>query len=81
MLTPCVRWDLDTCSIRIRSDPRVIPTSLYIYSSQLIFPRLRIVDADISTATIVGVSCSILVLLFLVQPFGEYPVHYANDHH
>ncbi|KAI4221389.1 MAG: hypothetical protein LQ349_007851 [Xanthoria aureola] len=32
---------------------------------------LRIVDADISTATIVGVSCSILVLLFLVQPFGD----------
>ncbi|KAL8867154.1 MAG: hypothetical protein Q9198_008625, partial [Flavoplaca austrocitrina] len=31
---------------------------------------LRIVDESISTATIVGVSCTILVLLFLVQPFG-----------
>lgn len=81
MLTACIRWDLDTCSIRIRSDPRVIPTSLYVDPSLLIFPSLRIVDDDISTATIVGVSCSILVLLFLVQPFGEYPVHYANDHH
>ncbi|KAL8860143.1 MAG: hypothetical protein Q9178_003407 [Gyalolechia marmorata] len=31
---------------------------------------LRIVDENISTATIVGVSCTILILLFLIQPFG-----------
>ncbi|KAL8671474.1 MAG: hypothetical protein Q9168_004024 [Polycauliona sp. 1 TL-2023] len=31
---------------------------------------LRIVDDSISTATIVGVSCAILILLFLIQPFG-----------
>ncbi len=58
-----------------------MPTSSYVCPSLLIFPSLRIVDDDISTATIVGVSCSILVLLFLVQPFGKYPLHYANDHY
>lgn len=31
---------------------------------------LKIVDESISTATIVGTSCGILVLLFLIQPFG-----------
>ena len=31
---------------------------------------LRVVDESISTATIVGTSCAILVLLFLVQPLG-----------
>jgi KUP system potassium uptake protein len=31
---------------------------------------LRVVRPDISTATIVGTSCGILVLLFLVQPLG-----------
>lgn len=31
---------------------------------------LRVVNPDISTATIVGVSCTILILLFLIQPFG-----------
>jgi KUP system potassium uptake protein len=28
------------------------------------------VKEDISTATTVGISCTILVLLFLIQPFG-----------
>lgn len=32
---------------------------------------LKIVDDGISTATIVGTSCGILVLLFLIQPFGN----------
>ncbi|KAL8648546.1 MAG: hypothetical protein Q9210_004926 [Variospora velana] len=31
---------------------------------------LRLVDESITTATIVGTSCAILVLLFLIQPFG-----------
>lgn len=31
---------------------------------------LKVVKEDISSATIVGVSCTILILLFLVQPFG-----------
>ncbi|KAL8807108.1 MAG: hypothetical protein Q9182_000941 [Xanthomendoza sp. 2 TL-2023] len=31
---------------------------------------LKIVDESISTATIVGTSCAILVLLFLIQPLG-----------
>ena len=31
---------------------------------------LKIVNQDITSATIVGVSCAILVLLFLMQPFG-----------
>ncbi|KAL9600862.1 MAG: hypothetical protein Q9219_002904 [cf. Caloplaca sp. 3 TL-2023] len=31
---------------------------------------LKIVDDGITTATIVGTSCAILVLLFLIQPFG-----------
>lgn len=31
---------------------------------------LKLVDESISTATIVGTSCAILVLLFLIQPFG-----------
>lgn len=34
------------------------------------FSRLNIVDATITTPTIVGVSCAILVLLFLIQPLG-----------
>ena len=32
--------------------------------------RLKVVNEDISTATIVGTSCGILVLLFLIQPLG-----------
>lgn len=32
--------------------------------------RLNVVDENITNATIVGVSCAILVLLFLIQPFG-----------
>ena len=31
---------------------------------------LKIVNEDISTATIVGTTCAILVLLFLIQPLG-----------
>lgn len=31
---------------------------------------LRVVKQDITTSTIVGISCAILVLLFLCQPFG-----------
>ena len=31
---------------------------------------IEIVSSDITNATIVGVSCAILVLLFLIQPFG-----------
>ena len=31
---------------------------------------LKVVDESISTATIIGVSCAILILLFLIQPFG-----------
>lgn len=31
---------------------------------------LKIVKQDITSATIVGVSCAILILLFLMQPFG-----------
>ena len=31
---------------------------------------LQVVKPDVSSATIIGVSCAILVLLFLVQPFG-----------
>ena len=32
--------------------------------------RLKVVDEGITTATIVGTSCAILVLLFLIQPLG-----------
>lgn len=32
--------------------------------------RLEIVKENISTATIVGTTCAILVLLFLIQPLG-----------
>ena len=31
---------------------------------------LQVVKPDISQGTIIGVSCTILILLFLVQPFG-----------
>lgn len=31
---------------------------------------LRVVKEDITSSTIVGISCAILILLFLVQPFG-----------
>ena len=31
---------------------------------------LNVVKKDISSSTIVGVSCTILILLFLIQPFG-----------
>ncbi|KAL8829443.1 MAG: hypothetical protein Q9191_002008 [Dirinaria sp. TL-2023a] len=31
---------------------------------------LKVVNEDMSTATIVGTSCGILILLFLIQPFG-----------
>lgn len=75
MLTCNSRWYLDACSIRTRSYPRVFSASLKVFLLLLICSRLRIVDESISTATIVGVSCTILVLLFLVQPFGKYPKH------
>ena len=31
---------------------------------------LKVVDESITTATIVGTSCAILVVLFIIQPFG-----------
>ena len=31
---------------------------------------LKVVDESITTAMIIGVSCAILILLFLIQPFG-----------
>lgn len=31
---------------------------------------LRVVKEDMTTSTIVGISCAILILLFLIQPFG-----------
>ena len=31
---------------------------------------LKVAAPDISTATIIGVTCTILVLLFAIQPFG-----------
>lgn len=31
---------------------------------------LEVVDPTISTATIIGTTCAILVVLFVVQPFG-----------
>lgn len=36
----------------------------------LIVASLSIVKEDITSSTIVGTSCAILVLLFLIQPFG-----------
>lgn len=33
-------------------------------------PSLEIIKEDIGKPTIVGVTCTILVLLFLIQPFG-----------
>lgn len=36
----------------------------------LILPSLSIVKDDITSSTIVGTTCAILVLLFLIQPFG-----------
>lgn len=33
-------------------------------------PSLEIIKEDIGSPTIVGVTCTILVLLFLIQPFG-----------
>lgn len=35
---------------------------------------IRVAQPDVSTATIIGVSCAILVLLFLIQPFGTAKV-------
>ncbi|KPM46354.1 Potassium transporter 5 [Neonectria ditissima] len=31
---------------------------------------IKVADPDLETSTIVGISCAILVLLFLIQPFG-----------
>ena len=36
----------------------------------MVFYSLNIVDATITTSTIVGVSCAILLVLFLIQPLG-----------
>ena len=41
-----------------------------MYRIFLISSSLEIVKSDISSATIVGTTCGILVLLFLIQPFG-----------
>ena len=38
--------------------------------------RLKVVDEGITQPTIVGTSCGILILLFLIQPLGTYVVHY-----
>lgn len=32
--------------------------------------RITVVNSDISQSTVVGVSCAIIVLVFLIQPFG-----------
>ena len=38
---------------------------------------LEVVDPDISKGTIVGVSCAVLILLYLVQPFGIHRISIA----
>jgi KUP system potassium uptake protein len=35
---------------------------------------LKVVKQDITSSTIVGISCAILILLFLIQPFGTTKV-------
>lgn len=66
------RWCPHPCSIRIGRHSRVV----YLLREILGFVKLtsdyslNIVDASISTSTIIGVSCAILVLLFLIQPLG-----------
>lgn len=32
--------------------------------------RITVVNSDVSQSTVVGVSCAIIVLVFLIQPFG-----------
>ena len=46
------------------------PFLLHLNNGLYVVARLRVVNEDISTATIVGTSCGILVLLFLIQPLG-----------
>ncbi|KAL8736082.1 MAG: hypothetical protein Q9181_002568 [Wetmoreana brouardii] len=44
-----------------------------VMSDGILTPAQSIVDESITTATIVGTSCAILVLLFLIQPFAFSP--------
>lgn len=51
---------------------------------QLIQTSLEIVKHDISSSTIVGTSCAILVLLFLIQPLGTTKIRWlfcSRCHH
>lgn len=36
----------------------------------LILSRITVVNPNISSSTVTGVSCAILVLVFVIQPFG-----------
>ncbi|KAL8842745.1 MAG: hypothetical protein Q9170_000401 [Blastenia crenularia] len=49
--------------------------SFYQGEMTLTTNSLKIVDDGISTGTIVGTSCAILVLLFLIQPLGNVACH------
>ena len=40
------------------------------YCLWLIYPRLEVVVPDITSSTIIGASCGILICLFLIQPLG-----------
>ena len=37
---------------------------------RLTWSRITVVNSDISQSTVVGVSCAIIVLVFVIQPFG-----------
>ena len=67
----CFRWCPHPCSIRTRCHTRVLETTSKPSSILLtLCSSLNIVDATITTPTIVGVSCAILIVLFLIQPLG-----------
>lgn len=34
------------------------------------FSGIKVAEPDITTSTVVGISCAIIVVLFMVQPFG-----------
>ena len=61
------------CPRNVLDDPRV--TGSADTDSVFINARLKVVDEGITQPTVVGTSCGILILLFLIQPLGTYVFH------
>lgn len=73
-LTDLVRWRSHSSPVNSWGDSRVseeiAPRIFSFPYDQLTKHSITVINPDISSSTVVGVSCAILIVTFLIQPFG-----------